>query len=116
MSSTRKFGVTSVSGEIGQGCIANSLDFTNEVETAEARNEKGQIIDIAAFSKKTSVSIRGLYTNDGVEPGSVITIDGKDFLVTSANKTESNTAFQECTVNATTADEAELWPLSSVIQ
>ena len=112
--SARTFGVTSVSGAIGNGLIANSLSFTKSVESAEARNEKGQIIDIAAYSKSEEVSIDGVYTGSGVEPGTTVTIGDKSFLVTNSTKNESNTAFQEGSIQARTADNATLHTLSEI--
>ena len=115
MSSNRKFGITSVSGTLGDGIIANNITFDQSVQTAEARNERGAILDIAAYSKSEQASIDGLYIGNGVEPGSVVSVGNKDFLVTSSNKTESNTDFQQASIQARTADEAVLWPLSAVI-
>ena len=112
--SARTFGVTSVSGEIGAGLIANSLSFTKSVESAEARNEKGQIIDIAAYSKSEEVSIDGVYVGSGVEPGTTVTIGDKEYLVTNCTKNESNTAFQEGSIQARTADSATLHQLSTI--
>lgn len=112
MSSTRKFGITSDVGGLSDGIIANSLSFNNSVETSEARNVSGEIIDIAAYSKSTEVSIDGLFIGEGVGAGTKITIGGKDYLVTNSTKTESNTEFQTASVTARTADNAELWPLS----
>ena len=112
MSSTRKFGVTSNLGDLANGLIANSISFNNSVETAEARNVSGEIIDIAAYSKSTEVTIDGLFVGEGVDVGSSITIDGKDYLVTNSTKNESNTEFQTASVTARHADNAELWTLS----
>lgn len=112
MSSTRKFGVTSNLEGLADGIIANSISFNNSVETAEARNVSGEIIDIAAYSKSTEVSIDGLFVGDGVGVGTTISIGDKSYLVTNSTKTESNTEFQTASVTARTADNAELWPLS----
>lgn len=107
----RIFGVTSDVSGLSQGIIANSLNFNDSVETAEARNEKGEIIDIAAFSKGTTVDIQGVYTGTGVKAGQTITIGSDDFLVTSVSRTEANTAFQEASVSARRADSATLHPI-----
>jgi hypothetical protein len=104
----RVFGVTSDVGDLSQGLIANSLSFTKNVETAEARNEKGEVIDIAAFSKSEEVSVNGLFVGSGIEPGTTVTIGGKDYLVTSSTKNESNSTFQEGSITARAADSATL--------
>lgn len=108
----RIFGVTSNVSGLAEGIIANSLTFNDTVETAEARNEKGEIIDIAAYSKGTTVDIQGVYTGTGVQAGKTITIGENSFLVTSVSKTESNTAFQEASVSARRADQATLHPIT----
>lgn len=114
MSSTRKFGITSDTTGIATGVIVNSLSFNKSAQIAEARNEKGQIIDLAAYSKGESVDIQGLFIGTGVEVGSKITIGEKSYLVESSNKTETNTGFQEASVTARTADEAELWTQTEI--
>lgn len=110
---TREFGITSNVSGLQAGLIVNSLSFSKDVETAEARNEKGQIIDIAGYSKKESVDVKGLYVGAGTEPGTIVTIGAKNFLVTSSTKDETNTDFQQGSLKCETADEAVLWPLSS---
>ena len=62
----RKFGVTSDVSGLATGIIANSLSFSKNVETAQARNEKGEIIDIAAYSKSEQVSVDGVFVGDGI--------------------------------------------------
>lgn len=47
----RKFGIiTTVSGVTAAGVIVNNVSTTDTVQTAQAQNEKGKILDIAAFS------------------------------------------------------------------
>ena len=110
----RKFGVTSDVSGLAQGLIANSLTFNKDAESAEARNEKGEIIDIAAFSTAETVDVQGVYVGSGVEPGTIITIGEKQYLVTSSSKTENNTAFQEGSISCRTADKATLHPISEI--
>lgn len=111
--STRTFGITSTLGTLGDGLIANNITFNKNVETAEARNVSGEIIDIASYSKSTEITIDGLYVGDGVEPGTTVTIGGVDYLVTSSSKTEANTDFQTASITARTADNAVLHTLTS---
>jgi hypothetical protein len=110
----RKFGVTSNVEGLAAGLIANSLSFSKNVETAEARNEKGEIIDIAAYSKSEEVSVDGVFVGEGIEPGTVVTIGSKQYLVSSSTKNESNTAFQEGSITARAADNATLHPISEI--
>lgn len=110
----RKFGVTSDVTGLAGGLIANSLTFNKTAESAEARNEKGEIIDIAAFSVQETVEVQGVYVGEGVEPGSVVTIGSKQYLVTDSSKTESNTAFQEGSISCRTADNATLHSLDTI--
>lgn len=113
--STRKFGITSNLSGLTGGLIANSIAYNTSVETAEARNEKGQIIDLAAYSKSEEITVNGLYVGSGIEPGSVVTVGEKDYLVTASTKNESNSAFQEGSITAKSADNAVLHCLSSII-
>ena len=111
--SPRSFGITSTLSGLSDGLIANSISFNKNVETAEARNVSGEIIDIAAYSKSEEITIDGLYVGSGVEPGTTVTIGGKDYLVTGSTKTESNTDFQQGSITARTADNATLHTLTN---
>lgn len=109
----RTFGITSTLSGLSDGLIANSISFNKSVETAEARNVTGEIIDIAAYSKSTEITVDGLFVGNGVEPGTTVTIGGADYLVTASTKTESNTDFQQGSITARTADNATLHPISN---
>ncbi len=100
----RIFGVTSNLSGLGDGIIANSITFNNTVDTAEARDEKGMLLDLAPYSQSEELTIDGLFTSTGVEVGSKITIGDKDYLVSNSTKTESNTAFQTAQVTARGGD------------
>ena len=63
----------------------------------------------------TSVST-GLYVGTGVEVGSKITVGGKDMLVSQSNHTESNTAFQQGSIQARYGDEDTVIHALSSIQ
>lgn len=116
MASNRKFGiVTNVSGFTG--IKVNSISRTYNTESAEARDEYGKIIDIAAYGNGEEISVDGLTTGDGVQPGSVITLymDGtpKNYLVTAASESESNTAFVTQNATARYAPSCEFWYITS---
>ena len=49
----------------------------------------------------------------GIEPGTLVTIGTKQYLVTSSSKTESNTAFQEGSISCRRADNATLHPITT---
>lgn len=110
----RFFGITSSVSGLSQGLIANSLSFNESVESAEARNEKGEIIDIAAFSKQKTVDVNGVYVGSGVEPGTIVSIGGEDYLVTNSTKNENNTTFQEGSISCRNADNATLHSLAEI--
>lgn len=112
MASQRKFGiVTNVDGFTG--IQVNGISRTYNTETAEARNEKGQVIDIATYGNGEQITVDGLTTGTGVKPGSIVTLsmDGvtKNYLITAASETESNTAFKTQNVTARYAPSCELW-------
>lgn len=112
----RFFGVTTdLSGTIGDGIIANSVTHNNSVEVAEARDELGKLINLAPYDENKEISIDGLFVGDGVSVGSVVTINGLDYLVSTSNKTEANTAFQTASVTARAGNEdTVVSPLSAV--
>lgn len=105
----RQFGIiTSVEG-LTAGIVVQSLSFAENVETVEARNTSGQCTDLASYSKSTTLSISGLVdTQQGtlITAGSKLTIGGKDYLVESVTKNESNTDFIRADISARTADSA----------
>ena len=115
MASKRKFGVTSVLTGLSEGLVVNSINHSSTTETAEARNEHGQIIDIAGYGGGEEITIDGLMTTDGngVKAGDVITIGDRNYLVTSTSNNESNTAFETANVQARWSPDCELWPLSA---
>jgi hypothetical protein len=105
----RQFGVISiVSGSTSAiaDLIANSVTVSESVETAQARDESGKVIDHQAYSKTKTITVRGLLdaAAPAVTAGSVIVISGGTFLVTNAEQTESNTAFVEYSITATESD------------
>jgi hypothetical protein len=75
--------------------------------------KSGEIIDIAAFSVQETVDVQGVYVGAGIEPGTVVTIGEKQYLVTSSSKNENNTAFQEGSLSCRRADNATLHPINS---
>lgn len=111
----RLFGITTTLSGLGDGIIANSLTFNDTVETARAQDEKGKVLDIAAFTASKEVTIDGLFTATGVNAGDQITLGDRDYLIASVNKTESNTDFQRASVTAQGADvDTVIHPLSAV--
>lgn len=106
-----KFGiVTSIEG-LSAGITVNGLDFSETVQTAQARNETGQITDLTSFSKRKTVTISGVMqaSSSGLAAaGSTITLDGGTWLITDVSRTESNTDYVQCSISATTADSATI--------
>ena len=105
----RQFGVVSiVSGGTTAltGIIANNVTSGATVETATARDENGKVINNQAYSKTKTITVRGLLdaSSPSVEAGNVIAISGGTYLITSSEKTESNTAFTEYSITAVSID------------
>lgn len=99
--SDRKFGITYNLSGLSQGIIVNNLSITNNAETAQARDERGQVIDVAVYNNNTKqIAIDGLYTGQGVDNGSLIKVGDEFFLVTSTGNVETNSSFQTGSVNA----------------
>lgn len=98
--SKRRFGVTTNVSGINQGIVINNLQLGQNLQSAQARNEKGKLIDIAVFGDDKEISLDGLYTGQGVSVGTVIKINNTNFVVTSTGKNEINTGFQTSTINA----------------
>ena len=109
MATTRQWGIISnISGMQG-GIMVNSVDYNEQVQTAEARNEQGAIVDMVGFSNAKTVSIAGVMdTAKGslATAGSVLSFAGKNWLIESVQKQESNTDFVQVTISAKTADNA----------
>ena len=106
---TRYFGIiTSLSG-LTAGICVNSIDTNESVDTAEARDEKGAITDLCGYSQRRNITVTGVLDSAKgtlVEAGAVLTLGGKDYLVNSVQKKESNQAFVEVTLTCTGADQA----------
>lgn len=105
----RSFGVISiVSGGTTAiaDIIAESVNKSNSVETATARDESGKVIDMQAYSKTTTLTINGLLnvSTPTIDAGSVVVISGGTFLVTSAELVESNTDFVRYNLTVTASD------------
>ena len=105
----RSFGVISiVSGGTSAiaDIIAESVTVSETVETAQARDESGKVINHQAYSKTKTLTINGLLnvSEPTVTAGSVIVISGGTFLVTSAEQVESNTDFVKYNLTVTASD------------
>lgn len=109
MATTRKWGIITDVSNITGGILINSLSFEDSAQTAEARDDKGRVVDLAAYSRQQSVTIQGLMdTAKGTlaTAGSKLTLDGKDWIIESVSKQESNQDFVRLTVTAKTSDNA----------
>ena len=117
MATTRQFGIiTDGISSLSAGICINSLDISDNIQTAEAKNEKGQTTDIAGFAKSSTISLTGVVdTAKGnvATAGSVLTIDGKSWIIDSVSRRESNTSFVQVSVTGKSADNAEVYMVSS---
>lgn len=117
MGSKRQFGIVSDVEGLKAGCVVNSITHNYSSETAEARNEKGKLIDLAAYGESEEITVDGLTTGAGVKNGSVVwiaekisgNITPKGYLVTNTSKTENNTAFVTQNVTARYSKDCEYW-------
>lgn len=109
MGSTRQFGIVSDVAGLSSGCRVNSITHNFNSETAEARGEKGQLIDLATYGENEEITVEGLATSGGVANGSVIKIGNKGYLVTSTSQTENNTAFVTQNITARYSKNCEYW-------
>ncbi|MBO7713592.1 MAG: hypothetical protein J6S85_26100 [Methanobrevibacter sp.] len=111
--SNRRFGVTSNVSGLAAGIVVNSISHSDNTETAEARDEKGRVIDIAVYGGGDEISVDGLVVGEGVKAGSIVSIPengvAKNYIVTTTSKNESNTAFQTASFNARYAPSCEYW-------
>lgn len=103
----RQFGIISAPSGTITSMVVNGVTKSNTVETAQARDESGKVINHQAYSKTTTFTIRGLLdaSAPSVDAGSVVVISGSTCLITSAELTESNTAFVEYSITATISDD-----------
>lgn len=111
----RKFGISFNAGNIANGIVVNSVSRSSNTESAEARNELGQITDIAVYGSGEEITIDGLATAAGVKAGDIIALDNRNYLITSTSNNESNTAFETASVQARYAPSAFLWSSLSAI-
>lgn len=114
---SRIFGVTSeLSGFTG--FIANSFSSNETAETAEARDEKGKLLDLAPYSKSKEITMEALITTESnaAAVGSKVSIGGIDALVAGINKQESNTDFQRATLTLRQGDDDTVIHTLSEIQ
>lgn len=98
--SERRFGIVNTLSGLSQGIIVNNITSNINSQIAQARDEKGKLIDIAAYDEEREFTIDGLYTNEGLDIGTVVTVDDKNYLITSRSRTESNTSFETASLVA----------------
>lgn len=104
----RQFGIITTTTGI-TGIVVNSLTTNNTAEIAEARNEKGQVTDLKAYSKGETISITGLLDGDvTVEAGAKLTLGEKDYIIETVDRNETNTGYVEVSLSARTADAATI--------
>lgn len=109
----RQFGVITVGGTAAiTGIVANSFEISDSIEKAQARNEVGKVTDTKAYSKGTSISVRGKLDTPraelAVKAGQIIEIAGGTFMIDSVTVTENNTDFADVALTASNNDESTL--------
>lgn len=102
----RMFGIITTATGV-TGIVINSLTINNTAEIAEARNEKGQVTDLKAYSKGETISVTGLLDGETtVSAGETLTIGEKNYIIESVDRNETNTGYVEVSLSARTADAA----------
>lgn len=111
----RIFGVA-VFPASGAGIICNSFNEDESAEKAQARDEKGRVIDEWSYSKGRSFNASGLLDDASKLPkvGEIFTLRGKQYLLDSISKPRTNTGAAEVNFSGSAADEAVLHPYSEV--
>ena len=104
----RQFGIITTPAGTVSGIVVTSFTQSTSAEIAEARNEQGYVTDLKAYSKGTSVNVRGLLdsTDVTVSAGDTLTLGNVNYIVESVNRSETNTAYIEVDFSARTADAA----------
>lgn len=110
----RQYGVITTSSGV-TGVVVTGVKKGTSIEKAEARDGQGKVTDIKAYSKGKTISLSGLLDSASLstEAGASITIDSVTYLVESAETNESNTAFADFSISASTADSATISAYSS---
>lgn len=117
MAGQRQFGViygatVSITGQTAAGIVVNSFEKSESVEKATARNEQGKVTDTKAYSKTTSISIRGKLdvslATFPVTAGNTIVISGSTYMIDSVTATENNTDFADVAITASKQDSTTL--------
>lgn len=86
----RQFGIITTTTGIS-GIVVNSFSRNKTAEIAEARNEKGEVTDLKAYSKGETISVTGLLDAESItiEPGSKLTLGEKDYIIESVDLNSS---------------------------
>lgn len=107
----RQFGVIAVGGTAAiTGIMANSVEFSDSIEKAIARNEQGKVTDTKAYSKVVSISVRGKLDTPRAEldvsAGQTIVISGGTYMIDSVTVSETNTEFADVSLTASKNDSS----------
>ena len=104
----RQFGIiTTVSGITS--VVVTSFSEKQNVQIAEARDSRGQITDLKAYSLGVTVHIKGYLDNTtcDVQAGDTLELGGRHYIIESISRNETNTAYAEVDITGRSADSAE---------
>ena len=104
----RQFGIiTTVSGITS--VVVTSFSEKQNVQIAEARDSRGQITDLKAYSLGVTVHIKGYLDNTAcdVQAGDTLELGGRHYIIESISRNETNTAYAEVDITGRSADSAE---------
>ena len=114
---SRQFGIiTTVSGITS--LTVTSFTEKQNVQIAEARESKGAVTDLKAYSLGITVNIKGYLdaAECDVRAGDTLSLGEKVYVIENISRTEKNTAFTEVELTARTADSADVTTYSAVTE
>lgn len=112
----RQFGIiTTVSGITS--LVVTSFTEKQNAQIAEARDSAGKITDLKAYSLGSTVTVKGFLDaeSSSVRAGDTLTLDGKNYIIESVSRNESNTAYVEVDITARSADSAVTEAYAAVV-
>lgn len=99
---TIKFGLAEYKDKI-TGIVITSIDWNKNGQKAEAMNEDGDVIQTDRYGRSRSITVNGNVrgtSDEALEPGGTITIDGRTYGIDSVNVKRGNTAHKTVTITA----------------
>ena len=101
MSEPVKFGLVTCSGVL-TGCYVQDVSWGDTCSTAEAMDEEGNIVQIDVYGKKRTFTANATVNGEvSIKSGDKLTVDGKEYTITSATFKEAANAHKTFSVSGT---------------